>query len=87
MDVRYTKHALEKFKVLEKHGARVSRHFVSQTVKKPELEDNVSRAPLKIAVGKIDDDHYLRIVYRQEGKTRIVITFYPVRKGRYEGEI
>ena len=87
MEVRYTKHALDKFKVLERHGVRIRKSFVSQTVKNPELEDNVSRAPLKVAVGKIDEDHYLRIIYRQEKKVRLVITFFPVRKGRYEGEI
>ena len=87
MEIRYTKHALEKFKILEKHGVKVKKSFVSQTVKNPELEDNVSRKPLKIAVGGIDKDHCLRIVYRQEEKVRVVITFYPVRKGRYEGEI
>jgi len=87
MGVRYTKHALDKFKILKRHGVRISKSFVSQTVKNPELEDNISRAPLKIAVGRIDKDHYLRIIYRQEKKVRVIITFYPVRRGRYEGKI
>lgn len=87
MKIRYTRHALEKFKVLERHGVRVRKSFVSQTIESPELEDNVLRAPLKIAVGKIDEDHYLRIIYKQEKKVRVIITFFPVRKGRYEGEI
>lgn len=77
MEVGYTKHALDKLKILRNHGVLVSKDFVSRTVRNPELEDNISRAPLRIAVGKVDESHYLRIV----------ITFYPVRKGRYEGKI
>jgi hypothetical protein len=37
-----------------------------------------------IAQARISDTHVLRVVYRQEGDERVVITFYPGRRTRYE---
>ena len=40
-----------------------------------------------IAQRRITDRHVLGVVYRQEVKDRVVITFYPGRRGRYETEL
>jgi hypothetical protein len=37
-----------------------------------------------IAQARISDTHVLRVVYREEGDERVVITFYPGRRSRYE---
>jgi len=37
-----------------------------------------------IAQKRITERHVLRVVYREEGETRVVITFYPGRRERYE---
>ena len=37
-----------------------------------------------IAQKRITEQHVLRIVYREEGEKRVVITFYPGRRERYE---
>jgi hypothetical protein len=37
-----------------------------------------------IAQRAITDRHVLRVVYREEGDSRVVITFYPGRRMRYE---
>lgn len=80
MRVRFTKHANLKFEILRKRGLEIKRSFVAKTVREPELEDNESREPLKIAVSRLDGGHYLRVIYKQEGGVRN-------RKGRYEGKL
>ena len=37
-----------------------------------------------VAQTRISDTHVLRVVYREEGDERVVITFYPGRRTRYE---
>lgn len=81
--IRFTKHALEKFEILRHHGFLVSKNAVVKAVRNPDLIDH-SRAPLKIAQRRFDKDHVLRIVYKEDGDMRIIITFYPGRKIQYE---
>lgn len=81
--VYFTKHAEEKFKVLERHGLGITREKVVETVESPELVDIVSREPLCIAQGTLDDTHVLRVVYDQQDEDRVVITFYPGRRKKY----
>lgn len=83
MDIRFTKHAEEKFGILEKHQFFVSRKRVLSIVESPDAIDR-SRYPLTIAQGAIDADHVLRIVYRREAGVIVIITFYPGRKTHYE---
>lgn len=79
----FTKHAENKFEVLGRHGVRISKNQVIETVKKPDLIDE-SRLPLLIAQGDLDQNHVLRVVYKQEDDVVKVITFYPGRKRQYE---
>lgn len=81
--VRFTKHALEKFQILEAHGFKVTARAVERTVRMPELVDT-SRLPLMIAQRNFDKTHVLRVVYKEEYGVRIVITFYPGRRSNYE---
>lgn len=69
MNSTFTKHALEKFALLERHGFSVSKEQVRGTVESPDLV--------------IDREHVLRVVYRQEGSMKVIITFYPGRKKQY----
>ncbi len=46
--IRFTKHALEKFLILRRHGVVVSKSAVIRTTADPEMID-YSRMPLKIA--------------------------------------
>lgn len=81
--IYFTKHAKEKFRILEKHKFRVTKNQVINTINKPELIDR-SRLPLFIAQRGIDANYVLRVVYREENSNKIVITFYPARKKQYE---
>lgn len=79
MDIRFTKHAEEKFDILEKHQFSVFRKHVLSIVESPNVIDR-SRYPLIIAQGDSDDHHVLRIVYRREAGAISIITFYPGKK-------
>lgn len=83
MEIRFTKHAEEKFEILERHNFRVVRSQVLGIVNNSQVIDR-SRYPLVIVQGDIDERHVLRVVYRRETGTRIIITFYPGRKSQYE---
>ena len=84
MLIRFTKHAEEKFEVLKRHGVGVSRKQVIGAVQHPSRVDSVSRSPLHIAQGDFDATRVLRVVYRVEYGTMVIITFYPGRKSEYE---
>lgn len=85
MQVRFTVHALRKFSVLKRHGFRISKQRVVQAVEKPDRVD-YSRLPLLIAQVGWDKRRVLRVVYRIEGDTAVIVTFYPGRKSQYEKE-
>ena len=85
MQVRFTVHALRKFALLRRHGVSVSKRQVVKALEKPERID-YSRLPLLIAQVGWDKRRVLRVVYKVEGGTKIVITFYPGRKSQYEKE-
>ena len=83
MEIKFTKHALEKFEILQRHGFRISREKVLAAARNPDIID-YSRSPLKIAQAGLDRTHVLRVVYKEEESDKIVITFYPGRKSQYE---
>ncbi|MCH8067971.1 MAG: DUF4258 domain-containing protein [Candidatus Marinimicrobia bacterium] len=81
--VKYTNHAKLKFKILKSHGFIIDHKQVDETLLNPDKVIQQSRGRL-IAQKRITDIHVLRVVYREENNTIIVITFYPGRKERYE---
>jgi hypothetical protein len=85
MQVRFTAHAALKFEVLRRHGISISKRRVIEAVENPDLIDR-SRLPLLIAQVAFDARRVLRVVYKTEGSTKVVITFYPGRKSQYEKE-
>lgn len=83
MPVRFTRHALEKLNLLARHGFDVSLEQIVNTVENPDLVVT-DRDPC-IAQKGIDEEHVLRVVFRNEGHDFVVITLYPGRRDRYEG--
>jgi hypothetical protein len=65
--------------VLKRHDFPISIEQVKDTVAQPDLIDEF-RLPLLVAQKSIDNTHVLRVVYRIENQTKIIITFYPGRK-------
>ena len=86
LDIVFTRHAESKFDILERHGFSVTRAQVVETLLDPdEIFPTVKGR--RIAQKRVSEHHVLRVVYREEGKTLVVITFYPGRRSYYEGKI
>jgi len=81
--IHFTKHAKEKFEILERHKFKVTKIQVIQTINEPNSID-YSRSPLLIAQRRIDSVHVLRVVYKKGDGNKIIITFYPGRVKQYE---
>ncbi|MDP3935239.1 MAG: DUF4258 domain-containing protein [Candidatus Giovannonibacteria bacterium] len=81
--IHFTRHAIEKFEVLKRHGVLVTNDKVIEILNNPGFID-YSRLPLLIAQGELDARHVLRVVFKKEGGVIIVITFYPSRKDKYD---
>ncbi len=79
----FTKHARNKFEILKRHKFLIVEKQVVKTLENPDLVDK-SRLPLLIAQRKIDRNHVLRVVYKQEFDVIKVITFYPGRIKQYD---
>ena len=80
--ITFTKHAQEKFRILARHKFFLKKKDILDTVVKPEKIDD-SRFPLLIAQRKIDKNHVLRVVYKEEKSDLKIITFYPGRIKQY----
>lgn len=81
--MHFTRHARDKFAILRSHGVIITPEEVIEDVQHPDLVD-YSRSPLTIAQRVLTATHVLRVVYREERGTIVIITFYPGRKSQYE---
>jgi hypothetical protein len=79
--IRFTKHALEKFKLLKYYGFEVSKREVSECVSNPARLDQ--KADQHFALKPLNSKYALRAVYEERKGYLVVITFYPVRRERY----
>lgn len=83
MKVVFTDHAKKKFRILKEHGFPVAKKIVVKTVKQPDSISKGRKGRL-IAQKRLDVKHLLRVIYIKKEKKRIIITFYPARRDRYE---
>ena len=81
--VRFTAYAKGKFIFLREHGFQVEEALVARTVQEPE---HVSRGQMGrwVAQRGISEHHLLRVIYEEGPHERVVVTFYPARRNRYE---
>ena len=82
--VEFTDHAVRKFEILKRLGFSVSMRQVVRVVENPEKVD-VGWKGRFIASAKLNREHVLRVVYEKVGDRKLVVTFYPARRKRYEG--
>jgi len=73
-----------KFEILKRLGLSISVKQVVNAVKNPETAD-VGWKGRFIASTKLNRDHVLRVVYEKIDDKKLVVTFYPARRKRYEG--
>ena len=65
MEVRLTRHAAEKLRLLSNHSLKIRRELVEQSVLEPErvIEGFGGRS---IAEKRLDEEHVLRVVFVEE---------------------
>jgi len=85
-EIVFTRHAENKFDILERHGFSVSRARVLETLLDPDAVLPTVKGR-QIAQKRISEHHVLRVVYREEGEALVVITFYPGRRKYYESSV
>lgn len=86
MKIVYTRHALEKFVVLEKQDWKITKNKISRTVRKPKWR-GVSRFGQKTVMSLVDMEHIIRVVFDEEDGIIKVITFHIARRGKYESTL
>ena len=86
MKIIYTKHAEEKFALLESFGWKFSKRKINDVIRNP---DWVGKTKLgqKAAMSRLGEDYIIRVIYDIIADKTKVITFHPARRGRYEAKI
>ena len=81
--IRFSLHALDKFRILGNHAVVLERSLIEQTVRMPERVV-AGHGGRWIAQGPLDDERVLRVVYEETAHEVVVVTFYPGKRSRYE---
>ena len=79
--VEFTKHAYDKFGLLRKYGFDISRATVEEAVASPCLVDR--RDDHVLVLKPLDREYALRVVYKMVNDNIVVVTFYPVKRKRF----
>ncbi|MBI4991379.1 DUF4258 domain-containing protein [Candidatus Gottesmanbacteria bacterium] len=82
----YTSHAEEKLTEREPKKLGIDKRKIQEIVQNPEVIDE-SDKPVLMAIGELDNDHSLCVIYRYIQERILIITFFPAKKGRYELKI
>jgi len=77
----FTKHASKKFSDFKDFGIIITQLQVKNVVLKSKY--NLSDNGNKISASSFNENHNLRVVYKEEKGDIIIITFYIYKKGRY----
>ena len=77
----FTQHAKDKFQLLKNYGFSVSEAVVRETLSDPVRVDR--RNNQLLALRPINQEHALRVVYRLVNDKIVVVTFYPVKRSRF----
>lgn len=83
MKIAYTKHAKGKFNTHRIGGWDFSNKDITKTITEPDFVEVNKEKKVKIVLKKWDENHDLRVIYKEENDIITVITFYPTEKGRY----
>jgi len=84
--IRFTDHARRKFSVLEELGFKVQDDKIEEIIRHPQLIQRTWKERF-VASGPLSLSHMLRVVFEKENGNIVVVTFYPVRRTRYEGKL
>jgi len=86
MKIIYTKHAKDKF-LDEKFvpQLKIAKSLIKKCLNNPDFLGKQNGK--LIAIGAIDSEHSLVVIYKKIKGLIRVITFWPAKKGRYEAKI
>ena len=82
----FSSHAEEKFDILWRHGVNLTKEQVEDTVGKPQRVGPAYEGR-KVAQKGLDAEHLIRVIYEEEDDIINIVTFYPARRDRYEGQL
>ncbi len=77
-EIRFTKHASDKFGFLRAYGFRLSQEEVLATIGAPDNKER--RGAQTISRRVLDDKFALTVVHEERKGIIVVITFYPVKR-------
>jgi hypothetical protein len=80
-DVKFTKHATEKFGLLRTFGFTLTQDQVASTIAAADKREN--RGQQTISTKVLDGKFALRVVHEERKGIIVVITFYPVKRKDY----
>lgn len=86
MKITFTKHTLEKIKILKQQGWKVNQKKIKEIIGKPKWR-GVTKTNQNTVMGLADNNHILRIILGSENGIIKVITFHIARKGKYESTL
>jgi hypothetical protein len=75
-----------KLQILRKHGFYIEEKDIIDAVRHPDRVLRGSRGRL-IAQKIYDEKHLIRVIYEVSDENILVVTFYPARRERYEGQV
>ena len=79
--VRFTKHAKQKFTLLRRYGFDIPEASVTDAVTNPARVD--PRDDQLLALKPLNREYAIRVVYRIVNDHIVVVTFYPVKRERF----
>jgi len=83
MKIIFTKHAEEKLKRLDIKSFKINKRTIREILIRPNFFVKTKYGE-NAALGRLDQDHIIRVIYAIIDKHIKVITFHVARKGRYE---
>lgn len=86
MKITYTKHAENKFKYAEDLNWHLSKKDIEEAINSSDLHTIDEEENVEIVLKKFDARRNLRVIYTKSHDIITIITFYLVKKGRYEKE-
>lgn len=81
-EIRFTKHARDKFDFLRKYGFDVSEAFVKEVIATPNHVER--RGNQLLALKPFNREYALRVVYETVNDNIVVVTIYPVKRERFD---
>ena len=77
-NVKFTKHATEKFVLLRAFGFTLTQNQVTTAITAPDKSER--RGPQNISTKVLDGKFALRVIHEERKGIIVVITFYPVKR-------